>query len=155
MVCKLQNLQSLQVLCSCSFAQRCITLAWKSGHVEPVLQGNWLLHILRNILVEILRMALPRRPNIKNSIRTITSPMLISSIRKSTNMSVNTILSSYMLMDLMAPSWLTRKPISHHPSSGPGHHLNIHHQVIILIMGCRPPIPSISNLVYLQGGERG
>ena len=39
------------------------------------------------------------------------------------------------LMVLMVQSLMTQNPINHHPSSGPGPHLIIYHQVIIFIKG--------------------
>ena len=43
----------------------------------------------------------------------------------------------------------------HHPSSGPGYHLIIHHQVITFIKGTWSPIPPISNIVDLVDLEGG
>ena len=55
-------------------------------------------------------------------------------------------------MALMVQSLMTQNPINHHPSSGPGPHLIIHHQVITFIRGMSSSIPQISNLVDLEGG---
>ena len=69
-------------------------------------------------------------------------------------------------MVLMVQSLMTQNPINHHPSSGPGPHLIIHHQVQVLISssiirsspllgGCGPQIPPISDLVDLVDLEGG
>ena len=47
---------------------------------------------------------------------------------------------------------MIQNPINHHPSSGPGPHLIIHHQVIIYIKGCGLH-PNLVDLVDLEGGE--
>ena len=61
----------------------------------------------------------------------------------------------YLLVHGETDPWFTQNPIKNHPSSGPGHHLIIHHHVITFIQGMWSPIPPISNLVDLVDLERG
>ena len=55
-------------------------------------------------------------------------------------------------MALMVQSLMTQNPINHHPSSGPGPHLIIHHQVIFIRGMWSSNTSNLKTLLTLKGG---